>query len=146
MALHNELGRKGEQLGEEGTALSPSPMGLSGLGYNILYRNWRHFRYEIDVVATKEQVLHFIEVKTRQTTTFGLPEEDISRKKMHRLIQATRLISTQYPGKWNGPMAVPSLVQDWNRAERRLSKKLSISAAMVMANGSNCYRYTSSMR
>ena len=88
MALHNELGRTGEQLAAEY---------LSGLGYNILYRNWRHFRYEIDVVATKEQVLHFIEVKTRQTTTFGLPEEDISRKKMHSLIQEAEAFTSKQP-------------------------------------------------
>ena len=88
MALHNELGRTGEQLAAEY---------LSGLGYNILYRNWRHFRYEIDVVATKEQVLHFIEVKTRQSTTFGLPEEDISRKKMHSLIQAAEAFILKHP-------------------------------------------------
>ncbi len=88
MALHNELGRTGEQLAAEY---------LSRLGYDILYRNWRHFRYEIDVVATKEQVLHFIEVKTRQTTTFGLPEEDISRKKMHSLIQAAEAFVSKHP-------------------------------------------------
>jgi putative endonuclease len=88
MALHNELGRTGEQLAAEY---------LSGLGYTILHRNWRYLRYEIDVVATKEQILHFIEVKTRQTTTFGLPEEDISRKKMHSLIQAAEAFVSRHP-------------------------------------------------
>ena len=88
MALHNELGRTGEQLAVEY---------LSGLGYVVLTRNWRHFRYEIDVIAVKEEVLHFIEVKTRQTITFGLPEEDVGRKKLHCLIQAGEAFLAKYP-------------------------------------------------
>ena len=88
MALHNELGRTGEQLAAEY---------LSGLGYTVLTQNWRHFRYEIDVVAVKDEVLHFIEVKTRQTTTFGLPEEDVGRKKLHCLIQAGEAFLARYP-------------------------------------------------
>ena len=88
MALHNELGRTGEQLAVEY---------LTGAGYTILTQNWRHFRFEIDVVAIKEEVLHFIEVKTRQTTTFGLPEEDVDRKKLHCLIQAGEAFLTKYP-------------------------------------------------
>ena len=88
MALHNELGRMGERL---------AAAYLSGLGYTILYRNWRHFRYEIDLVAAKGQVLHFIEVKTRQTTTFGLPEENVDGKKLRCLIRAGEAFLAKYP-------------------------------------------------
>ena len=79
MALHNELGKKGEQLAEEY---------LTGLGYTILVRNWRHGRYEIDLVTAKDGVLHFIEVKTRSNAAFGQPEEAVDRKKLRQMIFA----------------------------------------------------------
>lgn len=79
MALHNELGRHGEQLAAQY---------LSSQGYTVLHKNWRHFRHEIDLIAIKDEVLHFIEVKTRQSTKFGMPEDDVNPKKMHCLIQA----------------------------------------------------------
>ena len=79
MALHNELGKKGEQLAEEY---------LSGLGYTIISRNWRHGRYEIDLVTEKNEVLHFIEVKTRSSGNYGLPEESIDKKKLRHMVFA----------------------------------------------------------
>ena len=79
MALHNELGRKGERLAEEY---------LLRLGYTIMFRNWRHSKYEIDVVAEKDGVLHFIEVKTRGTGNFGLPEESVNKHKLRSMIGA----------------------------------------------------------
>ena len=39
-----------------------------------MYCNWRFKHYEIDIIALKNEIIHFIEVKTRQTTTFGYPE------------------------------------------------------------------------
>ena len=88
MALHNELGRKGEQLAEEY---------LSALGYTILVRNWRHGRYEIDLVTAKDGVLHFIEVKTRSNNAFGQPEEAVDRKKLRQMIFAGSQFQERYP-------------------------------------------------
>jgi putative endonuclease len=88
MALHNELGRKGEQLAEGY---------LARLGYCILFRNWRCGRSEIDLVAAKDNVLHFIEVKTRRTHSFGMPEEAIDRKKLRRMIAAGSGFIRRYP-------------------------------------------------
>lgn len=88
MALHNELGKKGEQLAEEY---------LVGLGYTILFRNWRHGRYEIDLVAAKNEVLHFIEVKTRSSNQFGLPEEAVNKKKLRHMVFAGAQYHQLYP-------------------------------------------------
>jgi putative endonuclease len=88
MALHNELGKKGEALAGEY---------LAGLGFSVLFRNWKHGRYEIDIVAVKDGVLHFIEVKTRQSTRFGLPEESVDRKKLRHLVYAGEAFTRVYP-------------------------------------------------
>jgi len=88
MALHNELGRKGEQLAEEY---------LANLGYTILFRNWRHLRHEIDVIAEKDDVLHFIEVKTRSTTSFGMPEEAVNKNKLRSMIAAGESFMQLHP-------------------------------------------------
>ena len=34
-------------------------------GFDLLHRNWRSGRYELDIVARKEGVLHIVEVKSR---------------------------------------------------------------------------------
>lgn len=61
---------------------------LLAKGYQILHRNWRHSHYEIDVIAIKNGVLHFVEVKARSSQTFGLPEEGVTKKKFQSLLNA----------------------------------------------------------
>lgn len=70
---------------------------LADKGYSILYRNWRHKNWETDIIATKNSVLHFIEVKTRRTTTFGHPEDDVSKKKIKNLMGAAEEFLLLYP-------------------------------------------------
>jgi putative endonuclease len=79
MARHNDTGATGERLGAEY---------LTGKGYHILHRNWRHAQLEVDIIAEKETVLHFIEVKTRRSRKFGFPEDQVDRRKLEHLISA----------------------------------------------------------
>ncbi len=51
-------------------------------GYRILCRNFRCRSGEIDIVALKGQILHFVEVKTRQGDLFGHPAESITPRKL----------------------------------------------------------------
>jgi putative endonuclease len=88
MAAHNELGQLGEQLAEKY---------LTERGYEILVRNWRYSRFELDVVAVKEDMLHFIEVKARKTTEFGLPEEAVDEIKISCLVAAGEEFLYQNP-------------------------------------------------
>ncbi|HMZ45736.1 MAG TPA: YraN family protein [Chitinophagaceae bacterium] len=57
-------------------------------GYFILERNWRYKRSEVDIIASKENKLHFIEIKTRTNSNFGYPEESINQVKMNALKKA----------------------------------------------------------
>lgn len=54
---------------------------LEEKGMKILQRNFRYDRGEIDIVAEDEGEIVFVEVKSRQTHTFGSPEEAITPQK-----------------------------------------------------------------
>jgi len=89
MAEHNELGRKGEYLAE---------VFLKTKGFEILHRNWRHGHYEIDIVALREKLLHFVEVKARKFSPNGHPEDSVSKKKFRFLLAAADEYLHRYPG------------------------------------------------
>lgn len=78
MSSHIEFGRKGEDLAADW---------LVRHGFIIIGRNWRHGRYEVDLIAGRGAVLHFIEVKTRRSLVYGHPEESVSRKKIEHMMQ-----------------------------------------------------------
>ena len=80
MAHHNHTGFIGEQMAAEY---------LLEKGFSILYKNWRHGNWEVDFIVSLNNTLHFIEVKTRRTKKFGYPEEDVTKKKMANLINAS---------------------------------------------------------
>lgn len=55
---------------------------LSKKGYEIVEKNYRFKRAEIDIIVKKEKLLVFVEVKTRKNNDFGFPEEFVSNKKI----------------------------------------------------------------
>ena len=62
---------------------------LEALGYDIIERNWRIKEGEIDLIACDSQtLLHFVEVKTRSSLEFGLPQEFVKSKKIQLLAKA----------------------------------------------------------
>lgn len=79
---HILTGQQGENLAAEF---------LLKQGYAILHRNYRYKRTEIDIIAQKDGVLIFIEVKTRATDVFGYPEEAVNRRKERILLNAAEV-------------------------------------------------------
>jgi putative endonuclease len=65
-------------------------------GYELLARNWRFKRCEVDAIACKGKVLHFFEVKTR-SSNYILPEESVSTKKLGKLKEAAQEYLYQHP-------------------------------------------------
>lgn len=57
-------------------------------GYIIKSLNHRIGYYEIDIIASFNTYIVFIEVKTRLSNAFGLAEEQLMRKKIIRLQRA----------------------------------------------------------
>jgi len=84
---HHNTGKKGEDMAVDY---------LLQRDFTILHRNWRWSRYEIDVIALKDQVIHFVEVKTRRSLAFGYPEESVSKKKIERMLKSAREFQIQY--------------------------------------------------
>lgn len=79
MASHNELGKLGEELAVEF---------LKKEGYEILNTNWTFQKAEIDIIARKENTLAIVEVKTRSSLDFGLPQDFVKPKKIQLLVKA----------------------------------------------------------
>lgn len=55
-------------------------------GYSILERNFRCRFGEIDIIAFKDGVTVFVEVKTRKNSSFGMGYESVTQKKMEKLV------------------------------------------------------------
>ena len=76
------------QLGHEGEKMAASY--LEKKGYTILKMNYRCRIGEIDIIARKQGVYVFIEVKTRKSLHFGLPVEAIDYNKKHHLFKTAQ--------------------------------------------------------
>lgn len=58
---------------------------LIAQGFNIIARNWRSHRVELDIVARDGQTIVFCEVKTRRSNNCGVPAEAITQTKRDNL-------------------------------------------------------------
>lgn len=79
MATHLDLGRLGENIAKTH---------LLDLGYEILDENWVHGKAEIDLIAWKNSIIIFVEVKTRTGNGFGQPEDFVDNRKQKLMADA----------------------------------------------------------
>jgi len=76
----NSLTKKIGQAGEEAAAAF-----LQSKGYEIIARNFRAERGEIDIICKIEKVIVFVEVKTARTGQFGAPETWVTIAKQKQI-------------------------------------------------------------
>lgn len=88
MAWHNETGKKGERM---------AAGYLEQKGFTLIDLNWRYKRLEVDIIASKDDVLHFVEVKSTHSKNGGNPEEKVGKKKFRNLLQASDEYLHQHP-------------------------------------------------
>jgi TIGR00252 family protein len=69
-------GKQGENLAQEY---------LEKNGYKIIQKNYRTKFAEIDIIAKKDNILSFIEVKSRNSDSFGRPYEAVSESKIKKI-------------------------------------------------------------
>jgi putative endonuclease len=70
-------------VGEQGERLAAGY--LQAKGYEIVERNYRTRRGEIDLIARRQRELVFVEVRTRTTNRFGTPAESVDGRKQKKL-------------------------------------------------------------
>lgn len=90
---HNQrIGKWGEETAAEH---------LTQKGYEIVERNARTPYGEIDIVARQNDIVIFIEVKTRTSNSMGLPEDSITlRKRQHMIACAEHYAAEHEIDRW----------------------------------------------
>lgn len=74
-----EIGNEGEMLARDY---------LLQQGYAILECNWQYGHLEIDIIAMKEDILAFVEVKTRSSAAVSEPQMAVNQQKQRNIIRA----------------------------------------------------------
>lgn len=59
-------------------------------GYTLVARNYTHRPYEIDLIFKNKKYIIFCEVKTRKTSFFGTPAEQVNIKKQSNIIECAQ--------------------------------------------------------
>lgn len=87
MAIHNVFGKQGEALAVQY---------LVDHQYHILHTNWRFGKLEADIVAQKNDIVIFVEVKTRASIEYGEPELFVDEKKQKNYIRLANHYMIQF--------------------------------------------------
>ncbi len=72
-----------KKLGDKGEEIAASF--LRAKGFTIREVKWRQTRYEIDLIASKDNSIVFVEVKTLRNTALGPPELRVTKTKQKRI-------------------------------------------------------------
>ncbi len=84
--------------GKEGEELAANF--LAGKGFEIVERNYRYKRLEIDLIIKKNGWLVFVEVKLRTSDAYGYPEDFVDYKKAKNIIEGAEQYT--YDKNWQG--------------------------------------------
>ena len=103
MGKNKELGLEGEQQAAEY---------LNNQGFRILEMNYRYSRSEIDIIASKNDLLVFVEVKVRTNTNYGLPENFVDDKKAVNIIKGADHYINEINWKGNIRFDIISIVKN----------------------------------
>jgi putative endonuclease len=90
---------KNRSIGRRGETLAVAY--LEDKGYTILKRNYRTPHGEIDIIAAKDEVIVFTEVKTRSSNTLGPPEISITPRKIEHMRNSAEYFIQQHPDMTN---------------------------------------------
>lgn len=91
MANTIKTGNKGEDLAADF---------LQEKGFEVIARNYRYKHSEIDLIAKHGNLLVFVEVKTRSSSTFGEPEAFVDSKKASKIFEGAE--QYVFENNWNG--------------------------------------------
>ena len=63
---------------------------LVSKGFEIIERNWRTNRGEIDIIAFKNDILVFVEVKTLPNGTLDMIQRELNNQKRQRILKTSK--------------------------------------------------------
>lgn len=103
MAQHNQLGKSGETIAAEY---------LTTHGYIVRDINWRSGKKEIDIVAYRDKTLVIVEVKTRKSDRYELPQDAVSERKIRNLMLAADAYIRAYDIRFDIRFDIITLIGD----------------------------------
>jgi len=101
--------------GDEGEILASKY--LVEHGYQIIHTKWKHGRFELDIIATKDNFLVFVEVKTRYSNEYGEPWEAVNKAKRKKICLSGDAYIQQYDTEMEPRFDIISIVHANNRTE-----------------------------
>lgn len=93
--MPNQLDVHRKSVGKQGEDIAT--VYLQKKGWKILHRNFKARYGEIDIVALDENVLVFVEVKTRINQTYGTPAEAVNSRKLREVVQTAQYYKLLHP-------------------------------------------------
>ncbi len=106
--IKDTVGRKAEQV---------AVLFLQQQGFMIVEQNWRTKLCEIDIIAKKNNVMYFVEVKYRKKATQGSGLEAITQKKLHQMKFAARMWRHWYGFDGHSKLSVIALTDEQPRVQ-----------------------------
>ncbi len=79
MGKHNDFGIEGEKIAVKY---------LTEKGYQVLRKNYRYLKAEVDIIAQKNNVLAIVEVRSRSTDFIEHIADTVTQKKIKLLVSA----------------------------------------------------------
>lgn len=90
-------------------------------GYDILERNWRYHKAEIDIIAKHKGLLIFVEVKTRQSDRHGKPEDTVRFSQEKMIVSAAHRYMDKIDYDWAVQFDVIGILVDTHGMVVRLN-------------------------
>ncbi|MDR0430818.1 MAG: YraN family protein [Tannerellaceae bacterium] len=82
--------------------------------YVIFHSNWRFRHYELDIVATKDDELIIVEVKTRSYGCLIAPEDAVDKGKIKRIVSAADVYARYFRLSMPVRFDIITLIKDDN--------------------------------
>lgn len=76
-------------------------------GFRILEQNFRRPNCEIDIIAVKDETVHFVEVKYRHNDDQGSGFDAITQTKLNRMRRAA--VTWSQESKWRGERVLSAI-------------------------------------
>lgn len=92
---------------------------LQKLGHKLVVANFRYKRLgEVDIITIHNNILHFVEVKTRKNDNYGFPYEAVNYKKLAKIIKVAEIFRERAGMiKLNYQFDVVSVTLDMNKID-----------------------------